>query len=81
MATFFVPRSDGCLHTGTVIFRRGVALLVALAVTGAETAPAVAKTLKNPDPAAVKAEVKKMGVGEHVMVRLAAGKKTPWAYC
>jgi hypothetical protein len=75
MATLFAGLLKSRSHTGAVVVRRSISLLLALAVWGAGTVSLVAKTSKSPDPAAVEAKVRKLGVGEHVMVKLATGAK------
>jgi hypothetical protein len=60
---------------GNNIFRRTITLLLALAVLSLGSVPVIAKSSQSPDPSAIEAKVKKLGVGEHVMVKLVTGEK------
>ncbi len=75
MTTNSATRFDVSRGTGALIFHRSVAVLLAIAITSAAGIPAPAKTAKTPDPTAVEAKVMKLGVGEHVMVKLVTGRK------
>ena len=54
---------------------RSVVMLLSLAMVSLGCAPAFARSTKSPDASMIKAKVKKLGVGEHVMVKLATGEK------
>jgi len=64
---------DFSRSTGT--FRTGLALLLAVVLLGAETAPAFAKGPQTPDPSTVENQVKKFGVGKSVKVKLVGGEQ------
>ena len=55
--------------------RKGLVLLLAVALTGTETISAFAKESQAPDPSIVAAQVKKFGVGKAVKVKLIGGEK------
>jgi len=57
------------------VLRQGLAILLAIALTGAGTASAFAKESQAPDPSMVAAQVKKFGVGKAVKVKLIGGEK------
>ena len=57
------------------VFRQGLAILLAVALMGAETASAFAKDSQAPDASMVAAQVKKFGVGKAVKVKLIGGEK------
>ncbi len=54
---------------------RSLAVLLSLAVLSLGTVPAFAKSPQSPDPSVIETKVKKLGVGEHVMVKLVTGEK------
>jgi len=62
------------LSGSTQALRQGLAILLAVALTGAGTS-AFAKEPQAPDPSIVAAQVKKIGVGKAVKVRLIGGEK------
>ena len=57
------------------VLRQGLAILLAIALTGAGTASAFAKESETPDPSIVATQVKKFGVGKAVKVKLIGGEK------
>jgi len=59
----------------TQVFRQGLAILLTIALMGAETASAFAKESQAPDPSMVAAQVKKFGVGKAVKVKLMGGER------
>ena len=74
MSTRHVSLFDAPYQRRSRAFHRVVALFL-MCVLGVEVGPAFAGTPKSIDPNAVKAKVEKLGVGEHVMVKLAEGRK------
>jgi len=63
------------LSGSTQVFRQGLAILLAIALTGAGTPFAFAKESQAPDPSIVAAQVKKFGVGKAVKVKLIGGER------
>ena len=59
----------------TQVLRQGLAILLAVALTGTGTASAFAKESQAPDPSLVAAQVKKFGVGKAVKVKLIGGER------
>ena len=57
------------------VLRQGLAILLAVALTGAGIASAFAKESQAPDASMVEAQVKKFGVGKAVKVKLIGGEK------
>src|SRR5207248_11542869 len=75
MITFCVPRSYRGLHTYGAVRRRAVALVLFMVLEGSQNVPALATSPKTLGPVAAEVKVKKLGVGEHVMVKIVGGKK------
>ena len=63
------------LSGSTQALRQGLAILLAVALTGAGTASAFAKESQAPDPSIVAAQVKKFGLGKAVKVKLIGGER------
>jgi len=59
----------------TQVLRQGLAILLAVALTGAGTASAFAKESQAPETSMAAAQVKKFGVGKAVKVKLIGGEK------
>jgi hypothetical protein len=55
--------------------RKGLVFLLAVALTGTETVSALAKESLAPDPSIVASQVKQLGVGKAVKVKLMGGEK------
>ena len=67
-------RMTSCFRGGNRL-GRSLAILLSLAVVSLGTVPAFAKSAQSPDPSVIETKVKKLGVGEHVMVKLVTGEK------
>jgi len=63
------------LSGSTRPLRKGLAFLLAVALTGTAAVSAVAKESPAPDPSTVAGQVKKFGVGKAVKVKLVGGEK------